>query len=238
MQRFFKLVSLIALLALTLSPVALAEDLTIISQVTPAKGEPTTSTQYITSDKMRISDGQNDTIVDLSSGNITMIDHKKKNYFETTFEEMRAHFVELEKMLDSNPMMARMLGNATTVDVQETSETRQIAGYGCTNYLLTIGKKFQQKVCITSEIDMPIEYYDARKMLYSMMGPMATRFEKMLEEMKKLNGFALATDIDTKVMGFDASSSSEATEVKLGSISADVFAVPQGYKKKKSPFEK
>lgn len=92
---------------------------------------------------------------------------------------------------------------------------------------------------MTDELDFPIEYYDASKALFAMMGPMATRFEKMLHEMKKIGGFPLATDTHIKIMGRDASSTSEVVEIKKGPIGADVFEPPAGYKKsKKSPFGK
>ena len=216
---------------------AAAGDLTIVSKVTPSKGQPYTSTQYLTPERMRMSDGENDTIVDVSGGKIVQIDHKKKTYFETTFAEMQQHFAQLAEMLDSNPMMESMMGKVTQVDVQKTANTREIAGHSCTDYVITLGASFSETVCVTPDVEIPVEYYDASKMMYAMMGPMASRFEKMLDEMKKLDGFALATDLDMKVMGMDASSSSEVTEIREGTVPDEVFAIPSGYKKKKAPFE-
>ena len=48
---------------------------------------------------------------------------------------------------------------------------------------------------------------------------------------------ALVTKLDTKVMGIDLSSVSEATEVKRGPIPSGTFDPPAGYKKKKSPYQ-
>ena len=216
---------------------AAADDLTIVSKVTPAKGAPHTSTQYITAERMRMSDGDNDTIVDLEAGKIVQIDHKKKSYFETTFAEMQQHFAELAEMLNDNPMMEQMMGKVSEVRVTKTDSTREIAGLSCTDYLISLGESFKETVCVTPDVKMPVEYYDASKMLYAMMGPMATRFEKLLDEMKKLDGFPLMTDLDMKVMGMDASSLSEVTEIREGSVPADAFAIPANYKKKKSPME-
>jgi hypothetical protein len=214
-----------------------AEDLTIVSRVTAAKSEPTTSTQYLTPDKMRVSNGQMDTIVDLGSGKLILIDHDKKRYSETTFEEMRQYFDQMEEMLESTPMMAQMMGKVSDVQVEKTSETRQVAGYECTKHELSMGDNFRQTVWVTDELEFPVEYYEASKALFAMMGPMAARFEKMMDEVKAIGGFALATDSDITIMGRDASSSSEAIEVKKGAIPDDVFAPPADYKQtKKSPF--
>jgi hypothetical protein len=123
------------------------------------------------------------------------------------------------------------------VQVQKSAETREIIGHTCTKYVLTMGESFKQTMWVTPDLKIPVSYFDARKMSYAMMGPMAARFEKMLEEMKKIDGFPLAADVDMKMMGMDASSRSEVIELSKGDISADVFAVPAGYKKTKSPMQ-
>ena len=217
--------------------VAAAEDLTIVSQVTAAKGQPTTATQYVTADKMRLSDGQMDTIVDLEAGKMVQIDHKKKKYYEVTFDEMRRHFVKMEEMLEANPMMEKMMGKVSEVEVEKTSETREIIGYSCTKYVISMGGSFRQILWVTPDLEMPMEYYDATKAMYAMMGPTGTRFVKMIDSMKEIDGFSLATEMDMKVMGTGASSKSVVTELTKGPIPDGAFAIPAGYKKKKSPFE-
>lgn len=215
-----------------------AEDLTIVSSVTTGKGAPTTATQYISADKMRTSDGRTDTIIDVASGRMVHIDHKKKSYWETSLEEMRQQFAEIEEMLDQNPMMARMLGGVTAVEVQKGSGTREVAGYTCEQYLMTMGQSFQFEIWAARDLKAPVQYYDARKMVYATMGPMASRFDRMYEEMKEIDGFPLYTRVDTGVMGTNIQSTSEATEVRNGPIPADVWEPPSGYKKKKSPYQK
>lgn len=229
----------LALALLLMVPFAAgAEDLTVVSRVVPPKGQPTTSTQYFSASKFRTSDGRVDTIVDLESGRIVSLDHKKKTYYETSFEEIRAFFAQLESMLESNPMLERMFGKATAAQVRDTGEKRTIAGYECHKLVVTMGEKMSFEVWATSQIKVPLEYYDAQKMLYATMGPMASRFEKMYDELKKIGGFTLATTIDSKVMGMQIHSESEAIEVKKGALPPDAFEVPSGYKKKKSPYNK
>ncbi len=228
----------LVLLATLVGLPAAAEDLTVVSTVTGGKGGPMTATQYMTADKVRTSDGRLDTIFDVASGRMIHVDHKKKTYWETSLEEMRAQFAEVEKMLDENPMMANMLGGATTVEVNKGSGSREIAGYACEQYLMTMGQKFKFEIWAAPGLKTPAQYYDARKMVYATMGPMASRFDKMFEEMKKIEGFPLYTKIDTGVMGMKIQSVSEATEVRKGPIPDGTFEPPAGYKKKKSPHEK
>ena len=228
----------LALLAGLAALPAAAEDLTIVSSVTAGKGAPLTATQYISTDKMRTSDGRMDTIFDVASGRMIHIDHKKKTYWETSLAEMREQFAEVEKMLDENPMMATMLGAATTVEVQKGSGTREVAGYTCEQYLMSFGQKFKFEIWATPGLQAPDEYYDAKKMVYASIGPTANRFDKLYEEMKKIDGFPLYTKVDTSIMGMNIKSVSEATEVRKRPIPAGTFEPPAGYKKKKSPYGK
>ena len=58
-------------------------------------GAPTTSTQYIGTDRVRTSDGENDVIVEVGTGRLTVINHKKKEYYEVTREEMHGRDAEV-----------------------------------------------------------------------------------------------------------------------------------------------
>lgn len=228
---------LVLLASLAPLPVA-ASDLTVVSKVTSGKkGETTTATQYITADKIRTSDGRYDTITDIASGKMVHIDHKKKTYSETSLAEMREQFAEVERMLDENPMMAKMLGGATEVTVEKGTETREIVGYVCDRYSMSIGK-LRFELWAARGLKAPAEYHDAKKMVYAAMGPTASRFEKLYEEMKKIDGFPLRTELDSKIMGINVDSVSEATEVREGPIPDGTFDPPAGYKKKDSPYGK
>lgn len=237
MRRLAQTIAVTAAL-FALAAAAAAEDLTIVSRVTPPKGAPTTATQYISASKVRSSDGTSDSIVDIATGRLTFIDHQKKTYFETSFEEIRAQFAQLEEMLESNPMLGKMFGGATAVKVEKSAETRSIAGYTCHKYTLSFGPNFVFEVWTAPDLKPPLEYYDARKLFYVSMGPMGGRFERMIEEMKKIDGLALATTVDTKIMGFNMHTENEATQVTKGPIDPAVFQPPAGYKQKKSPYQK
>src|SRR6185436_2165279 len=90
---------------------AAAEDLTIVSTVTSGKGASTTSTQYLSTGRIRTSNPETDTIFDASSGRIAVVNHKKKEYYEFTREEMAAAMQQFEQqMQQAGPMMEKMMG--------------------------------------------------------------------------------------------------------------------------------
>jgi hypothetical protein len=224
-----------------------AEDLTIVSNFTAGKGGGSTSTQYMTSDKLRTSDGQTDSIVDFASGKITMIDHKKKQYSEMTaeeisaaFEKMNAQMKQMEEQMKNAPAFLKktMGGGAAEVKVAKGGASKKIAGYDCDHYVATMGDTNKMEFWVTKAIKPPVQYYDAFKIQMSAMGPAGQTLGKAYEEMKKIDGYPLASSTTFKMMGMTLNSSSEATEVKKGPVPASAFDIPSGYKKGKSPLAK
>ena len=216
-----------------------AEEMTIVSKVTLNQGATSTSTQYLGAQKIRTTDGENDTIVDVAGGMYTVINHKKKEYYQFTRDEMMAAMAKFEQQM-SGPMggmMEKMMGGKVgEVNVQKGA-ARKVAGYDCTAYTVTLGENMRYELCAAEALAIPASYYDALKGPYSMMGPMGRRFVKVFEEMKKIKGVPVAMNGNVSVMSIKMNMASEATEIKRGAIPESAFAVPAGYKKKDSPFK-
>ena len=85
-----KLFALTILTAGTASVACMADDLTVVSNVT-TNGQPGgTQTSYISSDHIRHSESTgNDVIIDLKSGAMTNIDGTKKTYYVMTKDDMQ-----------------------------------------------------------------------------------------------------------------------------------------------------
>jgi hypothetical protein len=230
MKRAFTFTS-----ALVLMAAVAGADLTVVSKVSAGKGEGSTQTQYISTGKLRTSDPQNDTIFDYETGKIVFIDNKKKEYYETTVEEMSAMFAELEEQMKAMPLGMGKMGEVT---FEKLKDVKAIAGYDCEHYVLTMGDQMTFDVWAAPKLEAPHQYFEARKVGYAAMGPMGRRFERMFEQMKKVKGFPLSVNTKAKMMMMKIDTLSEATEVKTDPIAPSVFDLPKGYKQKDSPFKK
>jgi hypothetical protein len=133
-------------LALAVPALAAAEDLTLVTRVTSGKGNTSTNTQYISSSKVRTGDGETDTIMDFASGKLVMLNGKKKEYSETSIEEIRAAMAQLEASMAGNPVMEKMMGKVGEVTVVKGNAPRKIAGYDTEHYVMTMGENFRQEV--------------------------------------------------------------------------------------------
>jgi hypothetical protein len=235
-MKRFALKGIMAAAALALAGSAAAEDITIVSTVDMGKGKTTTSTQYMGSDRVRTSDGENDTIVEFGTGRLVMINNGKKEYYETSLQDMAAAFQKMEKDLGGSPM-AGLLGKVEDVQVTKGTQPRKVAGYDTEHWIMTMGENMKFEVWAAPSLAVPTRYYEARKAQYAAMGPMGKRFEKMFSEMSAIKGMPLATTMTAKIMMVKMDVKTEATEVRKGPIPASAFEVPAGYKKKNAPFK-
>lgn len=243
-----------AALALSCAAPVVAEDVTILYALTE-NGQPKgTATHYVSSERMRMSQPDTDIIVEYASGRFVAIDHKKKEYWETTRDEMNAQLQQVTARMEEQqkkmqtqmqnmpPALREKMGNlmggmAAAVTVTPGTGSKKIAGYDTKPYTVTIGDMMKQELW-NAEIAFPTPAMDARNSMMAMNNPMMKGATRLVEEMKKVKGIPLSETTTVKVMMKTVTSSREATEVKMGPIAASAFALPTGYKKVESPLAK
>lgn len=251
-------------LALALTPViATADDLTIVSKVTRDGGSAQTGTSYISSDRIRIAQPEGDAIIEVESGNMTVLDNKKKTYYVVTREDLDAMAAKLEEQMNSPEMRqmqeqmknlppetrkrleAAMGGTMFAVDVKKAGTTRRVAGYECENWTIKIGEMSTAEHCVTNELPFPAQtwkayrnYTDSLKSMMGAMGPVGKNMEAMREQFAKMKGYPLATTTTTKMMGRETVIVTEVESIKRGEIPATAWEVPAGYKKVENPMVK
>lgn len=245
--------------AALLASAAPAEDLTVVYR-TSGQGGSGTSTQYFSSDRMRVSSGESDLIYEFSKGRMVNVDHKRKEYSEISLAELEAAMTaasgEMEKLsaqLDGMPAgmrekMQKMMGGGGGRVTLTKGGTRKIAGYTTREYVITRGDSMKMRVWATSQLQPPVSLADVARMT-SASGPMAAMAKNpmfkgmadMVDKMKEVQGFPLADSNTFTIMGRTMKTSREATEVKQGAIPAatfDLAAIAPGYKKIKHPLSK
>jgi hypothetical protein len=243
-----------AALAVCVAAPAIADDVTIVYNMTE-NGQPKgTATQYVSSEKMRMSNPDNDIIVEYASGRFVSIDHKKKEYWETTRDEMAAQLQQMnakmeeqqkkmqEQMANLPPAMREKMGNmmggiAAQVEVKPGTGSKKIAGYDTKPYTITIGEMMKQELW-NADIAFPTPAMDARNSLMALNNPMMKGAGQLVEKMKSVKGIPLSETTTVKILMKTVTSTREATSVKTGAIDASAFALPAGYKKVESPLAK
>src|SRR5258706_11039133 len=117
---------------------AAADDLTIVSTVNTPRGTTRTQTQYLSGSRLRMSGEERDTIVDLGSGKITLLDNRRKQYSETTLVELRAFLDQMDAAMPGRPLFDRAIDSTASVAVEKGSSGREAAGYDTEQHTLTM----------------------------------------------------------------------------------------------------
>jgi hypothetical protein len=220
---------------------ASAQDLTI----TFKSSDGGTSTNYYSKDRVRASSGRSDTILEFATGKLITVDHQKKEYSEITFAEMdammKAQAQRMEEAMANVPanmreQMAKMMGGMAADATVTKGGTKTIAGYSCQEYTVTMGANLTMELCNTTALAPPFDPAHASKLSRVSVPPLQGA-DKLAKKLAEVQGIGLSQRTTTNVMGHKTETSSEATEVKKGSIPADVFAVPAGYKQVESPMK-
>jgi len=244
---------------------ALADDLTIVSKVTRDGATAGTSTSYISSDHARISQPEgNDAIIDLKSGQMTVVDGKKKEYFVITRQDMEQLRTKVQQTMNSpemqkaqeqmknlppdiqKRMQAAMGGvGVASFEVKKTGATRTVAGYSCEEWAMTMGQLSKTLECVSNDVPIPAqawesyrEFSDSMKGMMASMGALGKGIGDVQAKLKEVRGFPLYVTTSTNVMGHSATTTSEVVEIKKGSIASSVWDVPAGYKQVDNPMVK
>jgi hypothetical protein len=268
MIRVFASIAAGVAAATLLAGSASAADLTVLAKTTGDR--PGATTSYLTADKIRMAqpDGT-EILIDGPSGDFTMIDNGKKEYSVTTKaqfeaaavqmaqkmqqaqEQMKAAQAKMEAQMKNMPpemreklkaMQAGGLGGMMTqmIDVKKGSGRRTIAGYGCDNWIISIGEMSKTEECLSTEVPFPVQAWQSYRDIaqaFKTSGPMAQGMSDMQEKMKDLKGFPLARATTTNILGKTKTETTEVTEIKKG-VPANAFEIPAGYKKVESPIVK
>ncbi|HUG54409.1 MAG TPA: hypothetical protein VMR21_12455 [Vicinamibacteria bacterium] len=213
-----------------------AADLTIVWTVTTPRGGERTQTHSITSTKIRTTDADRDVIVDAASGRVVFVDHRRKEHSESSLEDVAAFLRQMDAALAGGTAVERTLGPLGPVRVEKGGESRTIAGFATERYTLSMGDSIRFEVWAALSLPAPAQVYDARRVVFARRGPIGTRFDRILEEMREIPGMPLAVTIEYRMRMGPRQVTTEAREVRQGPIPESTFAVPAGYEKVEPPF--
>ena len=243
----------LTLLAVATTAAAASDDLTIVSSHTDNGKPGPTTTSYMASDHVRMASGDGqESLVDLKTGVMTMLDGKKKTYYTITKQDLEQLKVKMQERMNDPEMkkgmemMGKMSeGMAGSIDVKKTGETRTVAGFRCDEWVITMNTFTTMKECVTSELQYPAHAFEAYKdysesmaKMMSGFAPMAKSGAELAEKMKAMKGYPVATSMKMDVMGQKTTSETEVTEVRKGSIPASAWEIPAGYTKIENPMLK
>ena len=226
-------------------PTPSLEGVTIVFRISGPDWEKT-ATHYYTASKVRFDQGDVATVVDLATGRIVNVLMARKQYSETTFEEieqaMTSVSAQMEKAMAGIPegLRKKMMGDAARDVALTKGEVRTVASVPCRNYTVTLGEKTRMETCAALNFDLPFDRTHLRT-LALVTAPIAkghTGLNRMVEKLREISGLSLASSMSLSLMGRKIETSTEATQIRRGPIDGAHFEIPHDFEKIDSPFAK
>ena len=180
---------------------------------------------WLGDDKMAMEMPQMKVIIDLSKDVMYWINHQSKTYVEMTLS------LDLDKYFPAQIM--QMMGDVS-MTVDETGEKQTFGSWNCTAYDMTVNiMMMEMKQKVWASTDVPFDWKDySQKMMPKLSQAMMRLGDESLEEMLKIEGFQIRTEITMNMMGNDMKSWQEVQEITKKDAPAGTYAPPEGYTKK------
>jgi hypothetical protein len=213
---------------------AVAEDITIVYNVTRVYDGPQLGYKYISPGQAEAWSGPDYGFITDSTGKMTRIDHAQREYTETTEQEDEA----ANRAVRQRPIYRDTPPDFSfSASFEKVPGRRIIAGYDCEHYVATARKQWNdgrpQPVVVNTHDywivpDLHVETIKAR--MHELGARVLQAVESTMKEALD-KGLVLA---DILSVNGNWIGSEEAIEVRKGPIDPSVFAPPAGYAKVES----
>ncbi len=199
-----------------------SDAMTIMGHTEPAKDE--VSTTWLSKDKVRHDTDKMSMIMLLDEGVLYVLQHDKKSYMAMPLKfDVKAQQPQVDMGL--------------TFTVTPGNESKKINNWNCKKYITRMSMG-QMGMSVTTEVwatqDLKIDPAIYSKFVSAAMAAnpmMSSMMDKMVQEMKKIQGVQVYSATTTQMMGQSMKSTVELLEFKEGTAPAGIFKLPAGYKK-------
>ncbi len=219
--------------SLVLASAAGAKDLIVHqrSSATIGSSMPREETVYLAGDKIVTDSTGARTIVDLQNRTITTADKAKRIYTVTTFDELHAQMELLKRSVEKLEPEARaqlggMFDDDVTVTLTPTGRSQKLAGHSAQEYAVA-GGPYSGSVWFTTEIATPEEFKRWKRVEQEGSGAA----QRLGEALARIDGVPVKMQVEVKTGARTMQLSNEVLEVREGSPTPDLLAVPPGFTK-------
>ena len=197
----------------------------VMGQNQPAKDE--TTEQWVGDDKFAMITPELSIVVDMKKNMLYWINHGNKSYIESPLP------FDFAKIAD--PQMAQMMSQMMkmTVSVTPNNQTKTVGQWKCSGYDVAINMMMMpMKMSVWASTDVPFDVDKFMKLYTNVIKAQLRLDDAAVQEMMKVKGFWISTEMNAEVMGAKMHNTMEVVEISKKSPDASVYSVPAGYTKK------
>jgi hypothetical protein len=225
-----------------------AADITVIGRYTWANGDTSTRVSYFTSKKVRtVLPNGDEVIYDSKAKRLALVDHDRKLFWEGPLAEADSIATQLradrmKALMDTMSADSRAQVNTVytelteNVKVEATGQTRKIAGYPCSEWVMTAGPYLRHERWLARSLSMPNFGPELEKVVQAAtLDPLGRGLMKLVMQGRSANGLALAGRMSVRTFQNKGELSWEAVEVVSTKIADGAWALPEGYQRWQPP---
>ena len=242
-SRFHAAAAGLAGLLLALAVPAFA-DITVVGRYTMLNGDTLTWSSYYSAKKVRtLLPNGDEVIYDAKAKRVALVDHARRLFWEGPLAEAdsiaaRLRAERVKGMTDTMTAETRAQWNTVytelteNVKVEATGRTRKIAGYPCSEWVLSAGPYLRQERWLARSLSMPDFGPELEKVVQAATrDPLGRGLLKLVVQARSAKGLALAGRMSVKTFDHQGEMSWEAVKVLATKIPETAWALPQGYQR-------
>ncbi len=168
-------------------------------------------------------------IIDMGKKMVYIIMHSNKSYVETSLP------LDMKKLLPEQA--AQMLSMMKlTLKVTPTTDTKVINKWKCIGYDMDMSMmmmSMKSRIWVTKDVPFDWKKFQDMFGIESFKATMASMQigDDVINEMKKIQGFQVKTEMTMTIMGQSVKITSDVVEISKKSAPAGVYTIPADYKK-------
>jgi hypothetical protein len=197
----------------------------MMGQSQPAKDE--TTEQWLGDGKFATIMPAFSIIVDTKKNMLYWINNQSKSYVESPLP------FDFTKLVDAQTaqMITQMM--EMTVTVTPNGQTKTIGQWKCTGYDVSLNMKMMpMKMSVWASTDVPFDVDQFMKLYTNVIKATMRLDDAGVQELMKVKGYWIATEINAEIMGTKMHTTSEVIEISKKTPPASIYSVPADYTKK------
>jgi len=207
------------------------DPVTMMGKTTPAIEQ--TSETWIGGNKFTTVRKDNSIIVDLDKNLIIQISHKQRTFLEMAIPvEMSKYFPE------QMAAMIEQMMNSVKISVKASGKSKTINNWECQGYDVTInmemmGMPVNINMNIWASTKVPFDWKKVNEKMTSQIMKISMRLsDEAIEEMKKIQGYAISIESTVNLMKSEIKSVTQVIEISNKSPRENIYSIPETYTKK------
>lgn len=216
-------------------------DVVVLGSYTLVNGDTLTRASYFTSKRVRATapDGR-EFLYDAKAKKVMIVDHRSRSYWRGPIERadslasviLAQRGEELRPKVEANreQVMARLQALNDSLRVFKTDETRTIAGYPCTKWVLSAGSTMTHERWVARGLDVADYSPELDRVIQaSILDPLGRVLMRQLLAMRSQDGLPLAATTTFNTFTQSGGFSWQAISAVSAEIPKSVWEAPKGY---------